>query len=302
MNHPHHHDHDHGPGEDMTRAFVIGMLLNAGFVLVEAVVGLLSGSLALVADAGHNLSDVVTLLTAWLALRLNRTRPTTQHTYGRRRWSILIALGNAGLLLLTMGALAWEAAGRLRHPDELPGLTIAGVALIGLLINGFTAFLLRHGRELNTRAAFLHLVADAAVSAGVAGAGLAIWWGGWAWLDPAATLVITAVVAWSSLGLLSQALGLASDAVPPGIDAIAVRAFLASQPGVSEVHDLHIWPLSTTETALTVHLVRPGGSDDAFLHHLAAELHADFAIRHATIQIEQGDAAHPCALAPDDVV
>jgi len=301
--HDHHHGHHHAPvGADLSKAFVIGIMLNSAFVIVEACVGLFSGSLALVADAGHNLSDVVTLITAWLALRLNRSRPTAQHTYGQRRWSILIALGNAGLLLVAMGALAWEAIGRFQHPTVVPGLTVTMVALIGLVINGLTAFLLRHGHELNSRAAFLHMVADALVSAGVAGAGLALWLGGWAWIDPATTLVITGVVVWSTWGLLREAVGLATDAVPPGIDAAAVRTFQASQPGVREIHDLHIWPLSTTETALTVHVVRDSGADDAFLHHLAHELREDFAIGHATIQIERGDPGHPCALAPDDVV
>lgn len=298
----HHHGHHHGAHADLGRALAIGMVLNVGFVIVEATAGLLTGSLALVADAGHNLSDVVALITAWLALRLARSRPTARHTYGHRRWSILIALGNAGLLLLAMGALAWEAIARFQAPPAVPGLTVTVVALIGLVINGLTAFLLRHGHELNSRAAFLHMVADAAVSAGVACAGLALWLGGWSWIDPVTTLVIVAVVVWSTWGLLCEAIGLAVDAVPPHVDAAAVRAFLAGQPGVREVHDLHIWPLSTTETALTVHLVREQGADDAFLQHLAAELREDFAIGHATIQVERGDPTHPCALAPEDVV
>jgi cobalt-zinc-cadmium efflux system protein len=179
---------------------------------------------------------------------------------------------------------------------------VGAVALVGLLINGLTAYLLRHGDELNARAAFLHMVADAAVSAGVAGAGLALWLGGWTWLDPATTLVIAGVVVWSTWGLLREAVGLAGDGVPAHIDAVAVRAFLARQAGVREVHDLHIWPLSTTETALTAHLVRSGGADDGFLQQVAVGLRDGFSIVHATIQVEQGDPGHPCALAPDDVV
>jgi cobalt-zinc-cadmium efflux system protein len=303
--HAHAHGHSHAPPADAGRGFALGIALNLAFVGVEASVGLASGSLALIADAGHNLGDVAGLLAAWGAVWLGRRRPTGRRTYGLRRSSILIAVLNAVVLLIGMGALAWEAARRFDQPPTIPGLTVAAVALAGLLVNGATALLFRHGREhdLNRRAAFLHMAADAAVSAGVAVAGVLVWWTGARWLDPVTSLVIVAVVVWSTWGLLRDSLDLALDAVPAGVDPAAVRAWLAALPGVVTVHDLHIWAMSTTETALTAHLVRAGAAiDDALLATVAAGLRERFGIGHTTIQIESGDPAHPCGLGREGAV
>jgi len=309
--HEHHPGHDHGhslhghdhahqhPLPDSSRAFVIGIWLNLGFVAIEAAGGIATGSLALLADAGHNLADVVGLLAAWGAVALGRRRPSGRRTYGLRRSSILIAVVNAVLLLVGMGALAWEAIGRMHAPATVPGLAIGLIALAGLVVNGATALLFRRGREhdLNRRAAFLHMVADAAVSAGVAVAGLVLWATGAAWIDPLVSLLIVAVVVWSTWGLLRDGLDLALDAVPAGVDADAVRAYLTALPDVVAVHDLHIWAMSTTETALTAHLVRPMREvDDALLVAAARDLRVRFHIAHATIQIEHGDPQYPCEL------
>ena len=300
--HAHDKRHDHGhhhPLPDSGRAFALGIALNLGFVAIEAVGGIVTGSLALLADAGHNLADVAGLLAAWGAVILGRRRPSGRRTYGLRRSSILIAVVNAVVLLVGMGALAWEALGRMHAPAAVPGLAVSVIALAGLVVNGATALLFRKGREhdLNRRAAFLHMATDAAVSAGVALAGVLLWATGAAWIDPVVSLLIVAVVVWSTWGLLRDALNLALDAVPAGVDLDAVRRYLAALPGVVAVHDLHIWAMSTTETALTAHLVRSQREvDDALLSNAARELRERFRIGHATLQIEHGDPAHPCDL------
>ena len=286
-------------------AFAVGTVLNLAFVLAEGLYGILSHSMALLADAGHNLSDVVTLALAWAAITVGQRRPTARFTYGLRSSSILAALFNAALLLIAVGAIGLEAVRRLIEPAPVASGTIMAVAAVGIVVNGATAlFFLRgaHG-DLNVRSAFLHMVADTLVSIGVVAAGGAMLATGWFWLDPAASLVIVAVIAVATWDLLRQSLRLALDAVPQGIDPDAVRAYLAGLPGVADLHDLHIWPMSTTETALTCHLVMPAGhpGDDA-LAQVAHELAHRFGIGHATLQVEIGDPHHACALAPDHVV
>lgn len=304
MAHNHGQGHSHAPAS-FGRAFAIGIALNTGFVVVEATLGLLSGSLALIADAGHNLSDVLGLFIAWGASILVRRRTTARRTYGLRRSSILAALLNAVFLLIAIGVIAWEALGRFAHPAPVAGGTVIVVALVGVAINAATALLFIAGRkdDLNIRGAFLHMAADAGVSLGVALAGVAILFTGWQWLDPLVSLAIVLVILVGTWGLLRDSVNLALDAVPEGIDTAAVTAYLAALPGVTEVHDLHIWAMSTTETALTAHLVIPNKqNEDALLVRTSAELHDRFGIEHATLQIEHIDPAHPCGLAPAQVV
>lgn len=298
------HDHSHGDAS-FNRAFAIGVALNLSFVAIEAGFGIWANSLALLADAGHNLSDVLGLLLAWGANYLSRRPPTTKRTYGLRRSSILAALANAVLLFVAVGAIAWEAIGRFAAPAAVSGSTVTVVAAIGVVVNTATALLFAAGRkgDLNIRGAFLHMAADAAVSLGVVIAGFAIQATGWLWLDPAISLVITAVIVISTWSLLRQSVELSLDAVPHGIDAAGIQSYLAGLPGVSQVHDLHIWPLSTTETALTAHLIRPGAViDDVWLAGVTKKLHEDFGVEHATIQIESGQGNEECRLAPADVV
>lgn len=306
MSHSHHHGHDHTHNHaSSTPAFAIGVALNVVFVVVEAACGFWTGSLALLADAGHNLSDVLGLLLAWAASYLALRRPSSRRTYGLGRFSILAALANGLLLLVAVGAIAWEAFGRMLHPAPQAPLPLIVVAGIGVVINTATALLFLSGRkrDLNIRGAFLHMAADAAVSLGVVVGGVVIALTGWQRVDPILSLVIAGAIAWSTWGLLWQALDLSLDAVPHGIDPAAVRSFLASQPGVSEVHDLHIWGLSTTETALTVHLIKPNAVlDDDWLATVCHELHDRFGIGHATIQVESGAGQQTCRLAPEDVV
>jgi cobalt-zinc-cadmium efflux system protein len=306
MGHGHGHaGHAHGPVAAHGRIFAIGMGLNIAYVVLEAVFGLLSGSLALLADAGHNLSDVLGLGLAWGGEALARRQPTMRRTYGFKRGPILAALANAVILLLAIGAIAWEAIRRLQHPEPVATGTILWVAAVGVMVNAGTAWLLWSGRkgDLNLRGAFLHMVADAAVTVGVIVAALLIRWTGWQWVDPATGLVIGAAILAGTWGLLRDSVDLAMDAVPRGIDPREVADWLTAQPGVVEVHDLHIWAISTTETALTVHLVRPGlGAEDALLARLRQGLQARFGIGHATVQVESGDPAHPCPLAPEHVV
>ena len=313
MPHDHTHDHAHA-GHDQHRApdtrgraFAIGTALNMGYVAVEAAFGFLSGSLALLADAGHNMSDVLGLLLAWGAASLARRVPTRRRTYGWRRGSVLAALGNAVLLLAVTGAIAWEAARRLLEGGaEVETGTIPWVAAIGVVVNLGTALLFLRGRkhDLNIRGAFLHMLADAAVTVGVILAAIGIRVTGWAWLDPVTSLAIAAVIVVGTWGLLRESLDMALDAVPAGIDPDTVESWLAAQPGVTEVHDLHIWAIGTRETALTAHLVRPGAAapDDAFLALTRHGLQERFAIGHATIQVEAGDPAHPCPQAPVEAV
>ena len=291
-----HHSHSHEI-PDYNRAFVIGTTLNVGFVIVEAVFGFLTNSLSLMADAGHNLSDVLGLLLAWGASWLVRRRPTPRYTYGLRRSSILAALLNASFLLISMGAIATEAIQRFFQPTPVSGSTVIGVALVGIVINGVTAWMFMSGRErdLNIKGAFLHMAADALVSLGVVLAGIAILTTGWFWFDPFVSLIIVAVIVVGTWNLLRDSVNLALDAVPEGIELQAVRTYLAELPGVVEVHDLHIWAMSTTEAALTAHLVMPVGKpDDAFLARISMELHDKFGIEHTTIQVEVGNFMQPC--------
>ncbi|MEA5098026.1 MAG: cation diffusion facilitator family transporter [Burkholderiaceae bacterium] len=305
--HHHHHPcgHDHGPVDTTGRAFAVGVVLNLGFVIIEAGFGLYSNSLSLLADAGHNFSDVLGLLAAWGALLLARRLPTPRFTYGMRGSTILAALANAMLLLIAIGGIAWEAIRRLSNPAPVNETMIIWVALIGFVINLGTALMLMKGRahDLNLKGAFLHMVADAAVSLGVAAAGLGMMWTGWLWLDPVISLVIAVVIFIGTWDLLKQSLRLSLHGVPDDIDTAEVRAFLSGLPQVTEVHDLHIWGMSTTETALTAHLVVCGSHPgNAFLGQLAEELEHRFRISHATIQIELSDSETVCRLAPEHVV
>ncbi len=308
----HDHDHDHGSArghahapKDFGKAFAIGITLNLAFVATEAVYGWLANSLALLADAGHNLSDVLGLALAWGATMLVKRLPTKRRTYGLRRSSILASLINAVLLLLAVGAIAWEAIGRFRHPEPVAGGTVMAVAAVGIVINGITAWLFAAGSktDVNIRGAFLHMAADAAVSLGVVLAALAMLATGWHWLDPAVSLAIVVVITLGTWGLLRDSVNLAMDAVPAHIDPAAVEDFLASLPGVVAVHDLHIWAMSTTEVALTAHLVKPDAQiDDAWLTEIRHDLLERFGIDHTTVQYERGDAAHPCGQAPATVL
>jgi len=300
--HGHHHGHSHAPA-GFGRAFAIGVALNTAFVVIEAGAGFVYGSMALVADAGHNLSDVLSLLIAWGASILTTRPPSSRFTYGLKSSSILAAMANAALLLVALGAISVETIRRLFAPEPVEPGPIMIVAAIGIVINAATAMLFMRGRkgDLNIRGAYLHMVADAAVSAGVVVAGLLIWLTGVAWIDPLTSLVIVAIIAVGTWGLLKDSVKMALLAVPDGIDEAAVRAVLAGFPGVTGVHDLHIWPMSTTETALTAHLIVPGEHPgDAFLHDVCQRLHDRFGIEHATIQIERNAAA--CALHDDSVV
>lgn len=301
----HHHGHHHPDPKNYTRAFQIGIALNIGFVLVEAAFGWMSQSLALLADAGHNLSDVLGLLLAWGASYLAQRPPSPTYTYGLRRTPILAALLNSLLLLVAVGGIAWEALRRLQNPTPVPGMTLIWVAGVGIVINSLTAFLFFSGgkQDLNIRGAFLHMAADALVSVGVVLAGIAILLTGWLWFDPAISLMIVAVIVVGTWHLFRDALGLILDRVPKHIEPLAVRTFLQELPGVAKVHDLHIWAMSTTETALTAHLVMPTGSPgDGFLAHVSDELHHHFNIDHTTLQIETGDDQYPCRLEPDHQV
>lgn len=306
--HHHHHDH-HGHGHSHApasfgRAFAVGITLNLGFVVVEAVYGVIAGSMALVADAGHNLSDVLGLVIAWTASVLAARPPSARFTYGFKSSSILAALGNAAFLLVALGAILVETIRRLIEPEPVAGGPVMAVAAVGIVINTVTALMFMRGRkhDINIRGAYLHMAADAAVSAGVVVAGLLITLTGAQWIDPVTSLVIVGIIAAGTWGLLKDSLRMGLHAVPPGIDERKVRHFLNSLSGVEAVHDLHIWPMSTTETALTAHLVMPGGHPgDSFLHQLAQELDHDFGIGHATVQVETID-GHECALLHDNVV
>jgi cobalt-zinc-cadmium efflux system protein len=287
--HGHSHGHSHAPA-DFGRAFAIGIALNTAFVIVEATFGYISGSMALVADAGHNLSDVLGLLIAWGASAAAKRPPSPRFTYGLKSSTILAALANAALLMVAIGAILFETIDRLLDPVEPEGWTMIWVAGVGIVINTATALLFVSGRkdDLNIRGAFLHMAADALVSVGVVVAGAAILLTGAIWIDPLTSLVILAVIGWGTWGLARDSLKLGLLGVPEGIDEAAVRATLESEPGVTEVHDLHIWPMSTTETALTAHLVIPEGHPgDAFLAEVAHRLSHDHNIGHATLQIEE---------------
>lgn len=290
----HHHHHFRG---DYNRLFFIAVLLNTVFVVVEAVFGIIADSLALIADAGHNLSDVLSLILAWGASVLAARKPTVRRTYGFKRATILASMLSAVLLLYALGAITWEAVGRFQVPAHIDGETVMLVAGVGVIINTLTALLFVSGRkqDLNIKAAFLHMAADAAVSLGVLIAGLTVIITGWLWLDPAVSLVIVVIILIGTLGLLFESTNLVVDAVPKGIDPTKVKKYLLNLTGVQAVHDFHIWGLSTSQNALTVHLVMPeGDQSDEFLHTLAAQLQEHFGIQHSTIQIERGDCNQSC--------
>ena len=302
--HSHAHDHSHGHGHghghshapaDFGKAFAIGIILNTAFVIVEATYGFLSNSMALVADAGHNLSDVLGLLIAWGATIAAKRPPTTRFTYGLKSSTILAAFANAILLLIAIGAILFETVHRLIDPVEPEGWTMIWVAGIGIVINTATALMFMRGRkhDLNIRGAFLHMAADALVSVGVVIAGVAILLTGYVVIDPLVSLVIVLVIGWGTWGLLKDSVRMGLLGVPDSVDCDRVRADLAKLPGVAAVHDLHIWPMSTTETALTAHLVMPAGHPgDTFLRDIAHRLEHDHGIQHATIQVEMD---RPCA-------
>jgi cobalt-zinc-cadmium efflux system protein len=302
------HDHAHGGGlghapASFGGAFALGVALNLGFVVVEAVYGISSNSVALLADAGHNASDVLSLTVAWLASELAKRPPTVRFTYGLRGSSILAALFNAMFLMTTVGAISWEAIRRLGAQEPVAGKTVMIVAAVGIVFNGVTAWMFAGGKgDINLRAAFVHMASDALVAAGVVVAGFVILLTGKVWLDPVVSLAVNAVIVVGAWGLLRDSLGMAMAAAPSAVDPAEVRAFLVGRPGVESVHDLHIWPMSTTEVAFTCHLVMPEGHPgDAFLRQLAEDLARRFGITHSTTQIEiEPDTA--CALAPDEVV
>lgn len=301
------HGHDHGHGHhhhhiDPTnhgRAFSIAVALNAGFVLVEFAYGFIADSSALIADAGHNLSDILGLLLAWGAAVLARKAPTGRYTYGLRNTSILAALANAMILLIACGAIAWEVVQRFMQPPVVAGVTVAVVAAVGIVVNGVSAWLFMRGSkdDLNIRGAYLHMLADAGVSLGVVVVGVVMIFTQWYWLDPVVSLAIVVIIVVGTWGLLRESVQLALNAVPASIDADAVQAFLEQSPNVAQVHDLHIWAMSTTENALTAHLVMPAGyPGDAFMDELVHSLRDQFSIQHSTLQVEQGTTEHACSL------
>lgn len=306
-NHGHHHGtggHNHAPA-NFGKAFAIGITLNLAYVAGEVVYGLIAHSLALLADAGHNFGDVMGLGGAWLAAILSKRQPSPRFTYGLRRTSILAALSNAIILLVVTGGIAWEGILRLLNPQPVGGFIILVVAAVGILISGVTALMFMSGRkdDLNIKGAFMHMASDALVAFGVVVAGAIILWTGWLWLDPAISLVVSAVIVIGTWSLLRDSVNLSLDAVPTSIDESKVAKFLKNLPGVTEIHDLHIWGMSTTETALTAHLVRPGaGPDDEMLHHAAVKLKEHFGIGHATFQVEHGSDEHVCSLRSGKVI
>jgi cobalt-zinc-cadmium efflux system protein len=305
-----HHDHDHRHGHHHSHApatfgtaFAIATVLNIALVIIQAAYGVLAHSMALFADAGHNAGDVLALVLAWGSHAISQKHPTERYTYGFRSSSIIAALINATILLVVTGAIAWAALERLFAPQPVAGGTVMVVAALAILINGAAAAALSRGNtgDLNVYGAFLHLVADAAVSAGVVIAGLIILLTGWLWVDPFASLLISGVIVWSTWGLLRDSAKMSLQGVPPQIDPSAVRVYLQTLPAVAEVHDLHIWPMSTTETALTCHLVMPDGDPQHdFLEVVYVGLQQRFGIGHPTIQIERGD--RPCKLSPEHIV
>ena len=302
----HEHDHDHPhPGTADGRSWAIGVGLNLSFVAAEVIFGLRAHSVALVADAAHNFSDVLGLLLAWGATTLALRPPSSRHTYGLRRTTLLATLANAVLVLVAAGAVIWEAAMRLGTRPPVAGRTVMVVAAAGVLVNGTSALLFRRGRErdANRRAAFVHLASDAIISVSVLISAGIIVATGWTWVDALVGLAVGVTIVVGTWSLLRDALGSVVDAVPPHVDLGAVRLYLRSLPGVTEVHDLHVWPLSTTETALTAHLVLPWAScSPEFLRNACGHLHREFKIEHATLQIEPAEAREHCHLASDQVV
>jgi cobalt-zinc-cadmium efflux system protein len=297
-----HHGHHHAPASFGT-AFAVGAVLNIGFVCAEIVYGLAANSVALLADAAHNLGDVLALLLSWGAAVMARRLPSQRRTYGWGRSTILAALINASVLLIGVGAIAVEAIRRFADPQPVAGGTVMWVAGIGIAVNLGTALLFTRGHaDLNIRAAFLHMMADAAVSAGVVAAALLIGWTGFEWIDPLASLAIGAVIAWGTWGVLRDAVNLSVDGMPSGIAHGEVKECLQALPGVTEVHDLHVWGLSTTETALTAHLVRDEGDDTALIRNACDTMRQRFGIGHVTLQLETAELAECCQLRPDHVV
>lgn len=297
------HGHSHAPAS-FSLAFAVGIALNTTFVGIEGVYGYFANSTALLADAGHNLGDVLGLLIAWAAAALSKRAPTPRYTYGLKGTSILAALFNAVLLLLTVGAIAWESIQRIGAPEPVSGKTVMVIAAIGIAVNGITAWLFASVRkgDINIRGAFVHMAADAAVAAGVVVAGAIILWTGWVVLDPIVSLGICAVIVWGTWSLLTESVQMSLAAVPEAVEVDKVRRYIEHLPGVSQLHDLHIWPMSTTETALTCHLVMPAGHPgDEFLMTACQRLAHDFSIGHATIQIET-NINTVCRLAPDEIV
>lgn len=297
-----HAGHSHAPAS-FGRAFAIGTTLNAGFVVIEAIYGVLAGSTALLADAGHNLADVLGLLAAWGAAHLSTRPPSQRFTWGLRGSAVLAALANAVLLFVGAGAIGWEAILRLIHPEPVAGGTVMAVAAAGIVVNGTTALMFARGRkdDINIKGAFLHMAVDALVSAGVLAAGLVVMATGWDRADALAGLAVAGFIVWSTWDLFHESVTMSLSAVPRRIDTVEVRAYLAARPGVSTLHDLHIWPVGTTETALSAHLVMPAGHPgDAFLMRVTADLR-EKGIGHVTIQIET-DVATACPLAPDHVI
>ena len=288
--HDHSHGHHHAHGErDFGRAFAIGIALNLGFVVIETIYGFIANSMSLLADAGHNLSDVLGLVVAWAGAIMAKRAASPRFTYGLKKAPILAALANSLFLLVAVGAIGAEAIRRLFHPSSSQGETIMVVAAIGIAINGATALMFARGREhdINIRGAYLHMASDAAVSAAVVFAGLVILWTGQRWVDPVMSLAVALVILWGSIGLLKESVWMSLAAVPSGIDVDHVEAALAELDGVEAVHDLHVWPLSTTETALTAHIVAPGaGEPDELLARAQAVLRL-FKIEHCTLQIER---------------
>lgn len=298
-----HHHHHHGDPDSQGRAFVIAIVLNTIFVAVEFAYGVIANSTALMADAGHNLSDVLGLLLALGAAILARRTPSGRFTYGLRSSSILAALTNAMFLMVACGGIAWEAVQRFSEPHVVAGLTVSLVACVGIGINGLSAWLFVKGSkgDLNIRGAYLHMLADAAVSLGVAVAGVVMLYTGWYWLDPLVSLAIVAVIVIGTWGLLRESLQLALNAIPAHIDGAAIETYLRQCSGVADIHDLHIWGMSTTESALTVHLVMPDGyPGDAFMDDIICTLRDKFSIQHSTLQVEQGTTDHSCVLHPAD--
>ena len=297
--HSHSSSHSHGAPNNHGRAFIIAIVLNSIFIAVEFGYGFVANSTALMADAGHNLSDVLGLILAWGAAVLARRAPNDRYTYGLRSSSILAALANAMFLLVACGAIAWEAVLRFSNPPAVAGLLVSLVAVVGILVNGVSAWLFMSGskHDLNIRGAYLHMAADAAVSLGVAISGVIILFTQWYWLDPIVSLAIVAVIVFGTWGLLRASVLLALNGVPPNIDVSGVDKYLRECEGVIDIHDLHIWAMSTTENALTVHLVTPAGyPGDTYMDNIMKTLAERFNIHHSTIQIEQGTTDHACTL------
>lgn len=309
----HNHDHDHGghshscghhhgDPNNHGRAFVIAIALNTSFVAIEFIFGFIANSTALIADAGHNLSDVLGLILAWSAAILSRRAPSERYTYGLRSTSILAALANATFLLVTCGAIAWEAIQRFSQPPAVAGLTVTLVAAVGIVVNGLSAWLFMKDSkgDLNIRGAYLHMATDAAVSLGVVLTGIAMIYTGWYWLDPVISLIIIAVIVIGTWGLLRESVQLALSAVPANIEVGEIDAYLRQCQGVTDIHDLHIWGMSTTESALTVHLVMPDGyPGDTFMDDIMHTLQERFSVHHSTLQIELGTTTHECSLSPN---